>query len=72
MIAKPTPEQVKAARQAASLTQAQAAEIFGYSSIGGWQQKEIIGKNGRALSAGEYAYLLLLAGQHPEYELVRK
>lgn len=71
MIAKPTPSQVRNAQDAAGLTSAQCAEIFGYSKAG-WDKKLQSGASSRSLSIGEYAYLLLIAGQHPEYELVRK
>lgn len=69
---KPSPEQVKAAREAANLTQLQAARRFGYAALGSWQQKEQSGKNGRALSSGEYELLLLLADMHPDYKLAEK
>jgi|GEM_PF-455497 len=76
-LAAPTPAQVKEARKAAGLTQREAGEIFGYSMspsnpsmCRGWQQKETEGPNGRATSVGEWNYLLLLAGMHPEFELV--
>ena len=64
---------IKAARQAASLTQAEAAERFDYS-LRVWQKKESemeTGKNG-GLSQGEYELLLLLAGKHPDYMLMPK
>ncbi|WP_340617401.1 hypothetical protein [Xenorhabdus entomophaga] len=68
---KPTPEQVKQARIAAGLTLKEVAEIFGYQ-LNSWQQKESAGKITRTLTVGEYKYLLLLAGSHPEYEIVKK
>ncbi|MEQ1968237.1 hypothetical protein ABLA30_14705 [Xenorhabdus nematophila] len=68
---KPTPEQVKKARIAAGLTLKEAAEIFGYQLVS-WQQKEGAGKTTRSLTVGEYEYLLLLAGSHSEYEIVKK
>lgn len=64
----PTPGQVKAARVAAGLTQRECAEQFGYT-LRGWQNKEDAGGSGRTLSVGEYNYLLLLAGEHPDFEL---
>lgn len=67
----PTPEQVRAARLAAGLTQSLCAERFGYS-LRGWQSKEDAGENGRWLSSGEYELLLLLAGQHPEFAMAAK
>jgi len=71
MIEKPTPEQVKAAREAAGLTQSACAALFGYA-LRTWQGKEDTGAGNRGLSVGEYAYLLLLAGQHPQYTLTPK
>lgn len=70
-ITKPTPEQVKAAREAAGLTQAACAALFGYA-LRTWQGKEDAGAGNRSLSIGEYAYLLLLAGEHPNYDLVER
>lgn len=70
-IPMPTPEQVRAARLAAGLTQVACAARFGYS-LRGWQSKEDAGENGRNLSCGEYELLLLLAGQHPEFSLAAK
>lgn len=61
---------IKTTRQAAGLTQAEAAERFDYS-LRVWQKKESeaeAGKNG-GLSTGEYELLLLLAGKHPDYLL---
>lgn len=71
MLTKPTAEQVKAAREAASLTQKQTAEIFGYS-LRAWQRKEESGDTGRSLSVGEYQYLLLLADSHQKYKIIEK
>lgn len=68
---KPTAEQVKTAREAAGMTQIACAELFGYA-LRTWQGKEDSGAGNRGLSLGEYAYLLLLAGAHPEYELQAK
>jgi len=66
--ANPTPDQVRAARIAAGLNQDECAARFGYS-LSGWKKKELAGASSRALSVGEYELLLLLAGQHPEFEL---
>lgn len=68
-IQNPTPDEVKAARIAAGFTQKQAGERFGLGERA-WRHKEL--ENGRKLSPGEYELLLLLAGAHPEYELIRK
>ncbi|MYM92502.1 hypothetical protein [Duganella vulcania] len=71
MVRKPTAEQIKAAREAAGLTQSVCAEMFGYK-LRSWQAKEDPGAGNRGLSAGEYAYLQLLADQHPSYTLAPK
>ncbi len=70
-IDKPTADQVKAARETAGLTQTACAELFGYA-LRTWQGKEDAGAGNRGLTVGEYAYLLLLAGEHPDYELRRR
>jgi len=67
----PTPEEVRAARIAAGLTQQACAKRFGYA-LRSWQGKEDSGPSGRALSEGEHELLLLLAGRHPEFVLQRR
>ncbi|TNV16132.1 hypothetical protein FH968_19970 [Buttiauxella sp. B2] len=71
MTEKPTPEQITEARTAANLSKQEAADIFGMA-LRTWQQKEETGKGNRSLSVGEWNYLLLLAGKHPDYSLVAK
>lgn len=70
-IEKPTAADVKTAREAAGLTQSACAELFGYA-LRTWQGKEDPGAGNRGLSVGEYAYLLLLSGRHPDYLLHEK
>ncbi len=76
----PSGEQLKAARLAAGLNQAQAAELMGYSlqtgSRGGlqsrtWQALESP-TDDRHMQGPVFAMFLLLTGQHPDFELVRK
>lgn len=76
----PTGEQLKAARVAAGLNQAQAAELMGYSlqtgSRGGlqsrtWQALESP-TDERCMQGPMFAMFLLLTGQHPELGLVKK
>lgn len=76
----PTGEQLKAARVAAGLNQAQAAELMGYSlqtgSRGGlqsrtWQALESP-TDERCMQGPMFAMFLLLTGQHPAYTLVPK
>jgi hypothetical protein len=73
----PTGEQLKAARLAAGLNQAQAAELMGYSlqtgSRGGlqsrtWQALESA-TDARCMQGPVFAMFLLLTGQHPDYTL---
>jgi hypothetical protein len=78
----PTPsgEELKAARLAAGLSQAQAAELMGYplqtGSRGGvqsrtWQALESPNDE-RQMQGAAFALFLLLTGQHPDYRLVSK
>ena len=78
-LAMPTPtgDQLKAARVAAGLSQAQAAELMGYplqtGSRGGvqsrtWQALEST-TDERNMQGPVFAMFLLLTGQHPEYTL---
>lgn len=76
----PSGEQLKAARLAAGLNQAQAAELMGYSlqtgSRGGlqsrtWQALESP-TDDRHMQGPVFAMFLLLTGQHPDFELARK
>lgn len=67
---KPTPQRVKELRAAAGLTQAQAAETFGYP-LRTWQRREEDGSTNTPLRAGEFQFLLLLAAAHPKYVLAK-
>ena len=76
----PTGEQLKAARLAAGLNQAQAAELMGYSlqtgSRGGlqsrtWQALESA-TDERTMQGPVFAMFLLLTGQHPTHALAPK
>lgn len=71
----PTGDQLKAARVAAGLSQAQAAELMGYplqtGSRGGvqsrtWQALESTSDE-RNMQGPVFALFLLLTGQHPAY-----
>ena len=73
----PTGDQLKAARIAAGLSQAQAAELMGYplqtGSRGGvqsrtWQALESTSDE-RNMQGPVYAMFLLLTGQHPAWHL---
>jgi hypothetical protein len=76
----PSGDTLKAARLAAGLSQAQAAELMGYSlqvgSRGGvqsrtWQALESA-TDSRNMQGPVFAMFLLLTGQHPDYCLVKK
>ena len=76
----PSGDTLKAARVAAGLNQAQAAELMGYSlqvgSRGGvqsrtWQALESP-TDDRCMQGPLFAMFLLLTGQHPEFSLVKK
>ena len=76
----PSGDQLKAARTAAGLSQAQAAELLGYplqtGSRGGlqsrtWQALESTSDE-RSMQGPVFAMFLLLTGQHPEFRLERK
>ena len=78
-LAMPVPngEQLKAARVAAGLSQAQAAELMGYplqtGSRGGvqsrtWQALESM-TDERNMQGPVFAMFLLLTGQHPDFVL---
>ncbi len=73
----PTGDQLKAARIAAGLSQAQAAELMGYplqtGSRGGvqsrtWQALESTSDE-RNMQGPVFAMFLLLTGQHPDWVL---
>lgn len=76
----PTGEQLKAARIAAGLSQAQAAELMGYplqtGSRGGvqsrtWQALESMSDE-RNMQGPVFAMFLLLTGQHPDFVLAAR
>jgi hypothetical protein len=76
----PSGEQLKAARLAAGLNQAQAAELMGFSlqtgSRGGlqsrtWQALESP-TDDRNMQGPVFAMFLLLTGQHPDYTLATR
>ncbi|MBV7461674.1 helix-turn-helix domain-containing protein [Acidovorax sp. sif0632] len=76
----PTGDQLKAARTAAGLSQAQAAELMGYplqtGSRGGvqsrtWQALESMSDE-RNMQGPVFAMFLLLTGQHPDFLLTAR
>ncbi|EAS2903886.1 TPA: XRE family transcriptional regulator [Salmonella enterica] len=71
MIVENTPENIKKLRKKIGLTQTKCGEIFGVG-LSTWQKKETKTSNQLNLSKGEFEYLLLLAGEHPEYVLCKR
>ncbi|MDZ7280213.1 transcriptional regulator [Pantoea eucrina] len=69
LLLRPVPvcNNVRELRLATGMSQASAAERFDMS-LRVWQMKEAA-KNASPLSQGEYELLLLLAGEHPHYQL---
>lgn len=64
-----TPETIRAIRARMGLTQTELANLMGYQ-LRAWQFKENLDpKQTRQLMGGEFEFLLLLAGEHPEYRL---
>lgn len=68
-----SPSEVKRLRMKAGLTQRQAAELMGVS-LNYWQRKELSeeSKQFRRVSRSEFLLLLLLAGEHPDFILVKR
>lgn len=64
----PTAEQVRAARKAAGLTQAAAADLCCRTERS-WQDAEL-GK--RQLDGAAWEMFLLMTDQHPHYRLVKR
>ncbi len=66
MLDQPTPEQVRAARQAAGLTPQQCSELLGLRRVA-WAEYE---RGERRPSGPQWEMFLLLTGQHPHWLLV--
>lgn len=76
-IAQPTPEEVRAARIRADLTQAEAAQLVSPAEktpYRSWQNYEVpVGQTGyRAIPLASWELFLLLTDQHQGFRLVRK
>lgn len=65
-LAAPPPEAITAARQAAGLSQAQAAELVGLGDKARWSEYE---RGARAPDAARWALFLLATGQHPTLQI---
>lgn len=63
--------EVRRLRTLAGLSLKQAAGIYGIT-VPSWSKRESEGVSNVALSPVEYAYLQLLADDHPEMSLTRK
>lgn len=69
MITENTPENIKKLREKLGITQTECGKIFGVG-LRTWQKKEEAKSHNRlSLSKMEFEYLLLLAGEHPNYIL---
>lgn len=73
-IAQPTPNEVRAARQAAGLTQAQAGELISPAQVKpyrNWQSYEVTngGAGARAIPLASWELFLLLTNRHPHFVL---
>lgn len=77
-ISQPTPAEVKAARKAAQLSQAEAtlvvADVRGPREERTWQnyECEVGKKNHRAIPLAAWELFLLMTGQHPRFVLTEK
>lgn len=75
-ICQPTPDEVKAARLNAGLSQTQAAELvsqaskFPYKTWASYETKE--GKNKRVIPLVVWEFFLLLTDQHPVLKIVSR
>lgn len=68
MLAVPTPEEVKAAREAAGLSQAQAAELVGLSNRQRWAEVE---RGQHRMHPAAWELFCIKIGGHPDYKPVR-
>jgi transcriptional regulator with XRE-family HTH domain len=68
-----SPSEVKRLRIKAGLTQREAAELCGVS-LNYWQRKELSegSRQFRRVSKSEFLLLLLLAGEHPDFVLIKR
>lgn len=68
-----TPENIKRLRKKIGLTQKECAEMFGMTARSWRRKEEATGTvSGSKLSPVEFEYILLLAGEHPEYVLSKR
>jgi DNA-binding transcriptional regulator YiaG len=65
----PTPQQVRAAREEAGMTQAQAAELVDLNSAVRWSEYE---RGVRSMEWARWQLFLLLVNQHPKASLVKR
>jgi len=68
----PTPTEIRAARKAAGLTQAQAAKLVGLSSRFRWAEYESESASNHQPDPARWMCFLLLTDQHPYWKLVRR
>lgn len=72
-LTSPTMEQIAAARKRAGMTQKDAAALIGVKarSWRGWESSDDA-LSATAMPPDRWFWFLVLTGQHPEYELVRR
>lgn len=67
----PTPAEIKAAREKAALTQAEAADLV-RGSLRAWQNWESEEAENRRMHPGLFELFLIRTGQHPSLKLSGK
>ncbi|EDW8942661.1 XRE family transcriptional regulator [Salmonella enterica subsp. enterica] len=68
-----SPENIKILRKKIGITQKECAEMFGMTARSWRRKEEPTGTvSGTTLSPVEFKYLLLLAGEDPDYVLCRR
>ena len=68
-----TPENIKRLRKKIGLTQKECAEIFSMNPRTWRRKEEPVGTaSGTTLTQIEFKFLLLLAGEHPDYILCKR
>jgi transcriptional regulator with XRE-family HTH domain len=68
-MSSPTPEQIRAGREAAGLSQAQAARVALLGDKARWSEYE---RGIGSIDAARWALFLMLTDQHPEFRVERR
>uniref|UniRef100_UPI00132FC686 XRE family transcriptional regulator n=1 Tax=Escherichia coli TaxID=562 RepID=UPI00132FC686 len=67
-----TPKKIKKLSLKAGITQKQCSHIYGVGLKKKKKKEEVNTQNSQSLSLVEFEFLLLLAGEHPEYVLCKR